>query len=41
MSNRIKSVNLCEETEPIAEAIMANRGNFSKFVRECLIRYHA
>lgn len=41
MSNRIKSVNLCDETEPIAEHIMANGGNFSRFVRECLIRYYA
>lgn len=41
MSNRIKSVNLCDETEPIADHIMANGGNFSRFVRECLIRYYA
>ena len=41
MANRIKSINLCEMTEPIATSISANGGNFSKFVRECLIRYHA
>ena len=41
MSNRIKSINLDEMTEPIAASISANGGNFSKFVRECLIRYHA
>ena len=41
MSNRIKSINLDEETEPIANSIMSNGGNLSKFVRECLIRYHA
>jgi len=41
MSNRIKSINLDEVTEPIAMSIMSNGGNLSKFVRECLIRYHA
>jgi len=41
MSSRIKSISLCEITEPIAQAISSNGGNFSKFVRECLIRYHA
>ena len=41
MANRIKSINLCDTTEPIANSISANGGNFSKFVRECLNRYHA
>ena len=39
--SRIKSVALDDTTEPIAAHIISNGGNFSKFVRECLIRYHA
>ena len=41
MSSRIKSISLDEQTEKIASMISSNGGNFSAFVRECLIRYHA
>ena len=41
MTSRIKSISLDEDTEKIASMISSNGGNFSAFVRECLIRYHA
>lgn len=41
MTSRIKSISLDETTEKIASMISSNGGNFSAFVRECLIRYHA
>jgi len=41
MSSKIKSISLDDTTDKIAAHIQSNGGNFSAFVRECLIRYHA